>query len=277
MTGRALGGRWRPVVEAGPLLRIDGLTKRYPGVDRARRPDRRGAARAHRPRRRERRRQDDDVPPAARARAPDRRAASRCAASTSRATRSACASRLGYMPEHDCLPLDQTAADVVSTFGELSGLPARAARAAGVRHPRPRRARRGPLPADQRVLDRHAPAHEARAGARRRSRAGAARRADRRARPARPRGDAGARRPARHVRHLGADGDPPARRRAAGVRPRRDDRRRPARRRRAPTDSLLERTGHRHRRRRAARRRSCVAGAGTDRARRPSRPTASSR
>ena len=37
-------------------------------------------------------------------------------------------SRLGYMPEHDCLALDQTAADVVATFGELSGLPARAAR-----------------------------------------------------------------------------------------------------------------------------------------------------
>jgi ABC-2 type transport system ATP-binding protein len=37
-------------------------------------------------------------------------------------------SQLGYMPEHDCLPLDQSAADVVSTFGELSGLPARAAR-----------------------------------------------------------------------------------------------------------------------------------------------------
>jgi ABC-2 type transport system ATP-binding protein len=36
--------------------------------------------------------------------------------------------RLGYMPEHECLPLDQTAQDVVSTFGELSGLPARAAR-----------------------------------------------------------------------------------------------------------------------------------------------------
>jgi ABC-2 type transport system ATP-binding protein len=36
--------------------------------------------------------------------------------------------RLGYMPEHDCLPLDQSAADVVTTFGELSGLPARAAR-----------------------------------------------------------------------------------------------------------------------------------------------------
>jgi ABC-2 type transport system ATP-binding protein len=37
-------------------------------------------------------------------------------------------SQIGYMPEHDCLPLDQTAADVVSTFGELGGLPARAAR-----------------------------------------------------------------------------------------------------------------------------------------------------
>ncbi len=37
-------------------------------------------------------------------------------------------SQLGYMPEHDCLPLDQTAADVVASFGELSGLPARAAR-----------------------------------------------------------------------------------------------------------------------------------------------------
>lgn len=37
-------------------------------------------------------------------------------------------SRLGYMPEHDCLPLDQTAADLVSSFGELSGLPARVAR-----------------------------------------------------------------------------------------------------------------------------------------------------
>ena len=37
-------------------------------------------------------------------------------------------SRLGYMPEHDCLPLDQTAADAVATFGEISGLPPRAAR-----------------------------------------------------------------------------------------------------------------------------------------------------
>ncbi len=36
--------------------------------------------------------------------------------------------RVGYMPEHDCLPLDQTAADVVSTFAEMGGLPVRDAR-----------------------------------------------------------------------------------------------------------------------------------------------------
>jgi ABC-2 type transport system ATP-binding protein len=36
--------------------------------------------------------------------------------------------RVGYMPEHDCLPSDQTAADLVAGLGELSGLPARDAR-----------------------------------------------------------------------------------------------------------------------------------------------------
>ena len=36
--------------------------------------------------------------------------------------------RLGYMPEHDCLPDDQSAADVVASLGELSGLPSQAAR-----------------------------------------------------------------------------------------------------------------------------------------------------
>jgi ABC-2 type transport system ATP-binding protein len=36
--------------------------------------------------------------------------------------------RLGFMPEHDCLPPDQTAADVVASFGELAGLPPRSAR-----------------------------------------------------------------------------------------------------------------------------------------------------
>ncbi len=35
---------------------------------------------------------------------------------------------IGFMPEHDCLPPDQTAADIVATLGELAGLPPRAAR-----------------------------------------------------------------------------------------------------------------------------------------------------
>jgi ABC-2 type transport system ATP-binding protein len=36
--------------------------------------------------------------------------------------------QLGFMPEHDCLPPDQTAADIVATFAELAGLPPRSAR-----------------------------------------------------------------------------------------------------------------------------------------------------
>ncbi|MCW2545079.1 MAG: transporter ATP-binding protein [Frankiales bacterium] len=36
--------------------------------------------------------------------------------------------RIGYMPEHDCLPTDQSAADAVAMLGELSGLPAGTAR-----------------------------------------------------------------------------------------------------------------------------------------------------
>ena len=35
---------------------------------------------------------------------------------------------IGYMPEHECLPLDQSAADVVAMLGELSGLRSRDAR-----------------------------------------------------------------------------------------------------------------------------------------------------
>jgi ABC-2 type transport system ATP-binding protein len=37
-------------------------------------------------------------------------------------------SRLGYMPEHDCLPSDQSASDFVASFGEIAGLTPRAAR-----------------------------------------------------------------------------------------------------------------------------------------------------
>jgi ABC-2 type transport system ATP-binding protein len=114
-------------VDAGPLLRIDGLTKRYPGVTAL----------------------DDltiDVPRGsvglvgangagkttlfrlllglAHPTAGSIEVAGRDVATDPIGVRS----RLGYMPEHDCLPLDQTAADVVATFGELGGLPARAAR-----------------------------------------------------------------------------------------------------------------------------------------------------
>ena len=112
---------------AGPLLRIDGLTKRYPGVTAL-----------------------DDLTIAlprglvglVGANGAGKTTMFRLLLGLSKPTEGTievCGidvsanpievrSRLGYMPEHDCLPLDQTAADVVSTFGELSGLPARAAR-----------------------------------------------------------------------------------------------------------------------------------------------------
>jgi ABC-2 type transport system ATP-binding protein len=114
-------------VDTGPLLRIDGVTKRYPGATAL----------------------DGltvDVPRGriglVGANGAGKTTTFRLLLGLSRPTEGAIEvggidvaadpigvrSRLGYMPEHDCLPLDQTAADVVSTFGELSGLPARAAR-----------------------------------------------------------------------------------------------------------------------------------------------------
>jgi ABC-2 type transport system ATP-binding protein len=111
----------------GPLLRIDGLTKRYPGVTAL----------------------DSltfSLPPGlvgmVGANGAGKTTLFRLLLGLSRPTEGrlqvcgldvandpiAVRSRLGYMPEHDCLPLDQSAADVVATFGELSGLPARAAR-----------------------------------------------------------------------------------------------------------------------------------------------------
>jgi ABC-2 type transport system ATP-binding protein len=114
-------------VEPGPLLRIDRLTKRYPGVTAL----------------------DDLTLEAPRGRIglvgangagkttmfrlllglahPDEGHVEVCGLEVARDP-IAVRARLGYMPEHDCLPLDQTAADVVSTFGELSGLPARVSR-----------------------------------------------------------------------------------------------------------------------------------------------------
>jgi ABC-2 type transport system ATP-binding protein len=120
-------GRLVPDVVASSLLRIDGLTKRYPGVTAL----------------------DDltiDLPRGlvglVGANGAGKTTMFRLLLGISKPTEGrieVCGidvagdpigvrARLGYMPEHDCLPLDQTAADVVSTFGELSGLPARVAR-----------------------------------------------------------------------------------------------------------------------------------------------------
>jgi ABC-2 type transport system ATP-binding protein len=114
-------------VDASPVLRIDGLTKRYPGVTAL----------------------DDLTVEVPRGRiglvganGAGKTTTFRLLLGLAHPTKGrievcgidvakdpiAVRARLGYMPEHDCLPLDQTAADVVSTFGELSGLPARAAR-----------------------------------------------------------------------------------------------------------------------------------------------------
>ncbi len=115
------------VVLAGPLLRIDGLTKRYPGVTAL------DGLTIELPR---------GLVGLVGANGAGKTTMFRLLLGISKPTEGsievcgidvatdpiAVRSRLGYMPEHDCLPLDQTAADVVSTFGELSGLPARAAR-----------------------------------------------------------------------------------------------------------------------------------------------------
>jgi ABC-2 type transport system ATP-binding protein len=115
------------VVLAGPLLRIDGLTKRYPGVTAL------DGLTIELPR---------GLVGLVGANGAGKTTMFRLLLGISKPTEGSievCGidvatdpigvrARLGYMPEHDCLPLDQTAADVVATFGELSGLPARAAR-----------------------------------------------------------------------------------------------------------------------------------------------------
>ena len=49
-------------------------------------------------------------------------------------------SLVGYMPEHDCLPADVSASDLVVHMGQMSGLPYAAARERAVRRAAPRRA-----------------------------------------------------------------------------------------------------------------------------------------
>ena len=96
-------------------------------------------------------------------------------------------------------------------------------------HPAPRRALRGAVPVDRRLLDRHEAAGQARAGAGPRPPAGAAGRADERPRPRRSRRHARADPPDRHrVRHLRPGRVAPARRAGTRLRPRRRDRRGPA-------------------------------------------------
>lgn len=54
-------------------------------------------------------------------------------------------SRIGYMPEGECLPKDQTAADFISYAAELAGVPPRI-KTAGFRHSHNGRPQRGALP-----------------------------------------------------------------------------------------------------------------------------------
>ena len=74
--------------------------------------------------------------------------------------------RLGYMPEHDCLPDAITASEFLGHMAQMSGIPAVRRPHTGRRHPSPRRARRGALPPHQRVFHWHEAARQARAGPR---------------------------------------------------------------------------------------------------------------
>ena len=125
--------------------------------------------------------------------------------------------RVGYMPEHDCLPPDVSATEFVVHMGRMSGLPTTAARERAADTLASRRSLRGAIPADGRLLHRHAAAGQAGAGAGARPGPGAARRAHERARPGRPgrhaRADPADR---RRVRDLGDRDLAPARESSSG-------------------------------------------------------------
>ena len=71
---------------------------------------------------------------------------------------------VGYMPEHPALPPDVSATEFVAQAGRLSGLPGKVCPGADGRRPPSRGARGGALPADRRLLHRDAPAGPAGAG-----------------------------------------------------------------------------------------------------------------
>ena len=211
------------------VIETVGLTKRYPSVTALDQLDVDRRRRRHRTGRRQRRRQVDADQDPARPGAGDR-AARRAVLGHDVATEGGRIRALvGYMPEHDCLPADVSASDLVVHMGQMSGLPYAAARERAVRRAAPRRAGRGAVPADGRLLDRHEAARQARPGARARPAAGAPRRADQRARPVLARRHAGAGAADRQrVRDRGPGHLPPARRARAGQRPRRRARQRAA-------------------------------------------------
>ena len=136
--------------------------------------------------------------------------------------------RIGYAPEHDCLPGGVVGGRVPGLHGGAERPSPHGCAPARVRRAPARRPLRGAVPPDRDVLDGDEAAGEAGAGARPRSRARLPRRADRRARPDGPPRDAradqaGRRRVRRQHRHL----DAPDGRRRAHLRRRRRARRRP--------------------------------------------------
>ena len=79
-------------------------------------------------------------------------------------------SRLGYMPEHDCLPGNVSAAEFLTHMAQVSGLPPSYARSLRRRHTASRGSVRGTLPPYWWLLDGHEAASEACAGTRPRPR-----------------------------------------------------------------------------------------------------------
>ena len=135
--------------------------------------------------------------------------------------------RLGYMPEHRCLPPSVTATEFLTHMAQVSGLPPRPRPNPHGRHPAAGRPRRGALPLHRRILHRHAPAREARPGPRSRSRRRSPRRAHGGPGPRRTRGDAGAHQAHRaRVRHQHHALLPPDGRRRERMRPYHRSRRR---------------------------------------------------